>query len=325
MAKQRYINTKLWSDDWVSNLDPVEKLLFIYLLTNERTNICGVYELPLKYMSVETGIEKDMVEKIIKRFEKDGKVIYNNGWAIIANFIEHQAINPKIEKGIAYLLQNEIPEEIKLKLYEVNPNALYYEEIYLPEGRKKNIRKMIKENDTCNVCKRDFKKEDLVVHHKTPRHAGGTNDVKNLEILCVDCHKDTHQDIGYDSLSKPLNYSNSNLNSNSNSNAETASFGNKAKYNPLGAEIIKSFTEIDPKNKNYYSNKTQRSACDFLIEEYGLEEVLKRISILPQLNKLPYFPSIHTPYELKEKWKKLEEAVEREQLKINSKKRDVVF
>ena len=65
MAKARYIHTKFWSDDWISRLDPVEKLLFIYLLTNERTNICGVYELPLKFMAVETGIEKDMVEKIL--------------------------------------------------------------------------------------------------------------------------------------------------------------------------------------------------------------------------------------------------------------------
>jgi hypothetical protein len=101
MARQRYINTKFWSDDWVSHLDPVEKLLFIYLLTNERTNICGVYELPLKYMAVETGIDKDMVEKIMKRFEKDGKVYYDKGWVAIKNFTKHQDTkNEKINTGI---------------------------------------------------------------------------------------------------------------------------------------------------------------------------------------------------------------------------------
>ena len=45
--KQRYVNTRFWNDTYVSSLDPIEKLLFIYLLTNEHTNISGVYEPPL--------------------------------------------------------------------------------------------------------------------------------------------------------------------------------------------------------------------------------------------------------------------------------------
>jgi hypothetical protein len=101
MAKQRYINTKFWSDNWISNLDPIEKLLYLYLLTNERTTIAGIYELPIKIMAVETGIEKDMVEKILKRFEKDDKIVYLSGWIGIKNFTKHQDLNnEKIKKGI---------------------------------------------------------------------------------------------------------------------------------------------------------------------------------------------------------------------------------
>lgn len=107
MAKQRYINTKFWSDDWIANLDPIEKLLFLYLLSNERTNICGIYELPIKYMSVETGIEKEMVEKILKRFEKNGKVYFKDGWVVIRNFQKHQdSGNEKIKIGIENCMNN---------------------------------------------------------------------------------------------------------------------------------------------------------------------------------------------------------------------------
>ena len=88
MAKQRYINTKIWSDSWVSELDPIEKLLFLYILTNERTNIAGIYELPIKIMSIETGIEKQMIENILNRFKKDQRVEFLNGWIIIANFVK---------------------------------------------------------------------------------------------------------------------------------------------------------------------------------------------------------------------------------------------
>jgi hypothetical protein len=62
-------------------------------------------------------------------------------------------------------------------------------------------------------------------------------------------------------------------------------------FNPLGVEILKAFTVVDPTNKTYYSNTTQRAACDFLLSEYGLDNVLKRIGVLPKINKIPYFPT----------------------------------
>jgi len=120
MSKNRYINTKIWSDNYYINLDPIEKLLFMYILTNEKTNICGIYEIPLKIMAVETGIDRDMIEKIFKRFEADNKIKYNNGWVAIRNFIKHQKIsdnpNDKINIGIKTSLENspiELVEWIK--------------------------------------------------------------------------------------------------------------------------------------------------------------------------------------------------------------------
>lgn len=111
MAKQRIINTRFWIDDYTSNLDPIEKLLFLYLLTNTATEICGVYELPLKIMAVDTGIDKDMVEKILKRFEKDSKILYIDGWVCIINFTKHQTKNPSVELGIKRCF-SEVPSHI---------------------------------------------------------------------------------------------------------------------------------------------------------------------------------------------------------------------
>ena len=77
MAKNRMINTRFWNDDYASNLDPTEKLVFLYLLTNDRSTLAGIYELPKKIMAVETGIETEMVAKILSRFEDDGKINYS--------------------------------------------------------------------------------------------------------------------------------------------------------------------------------------------------------------------------------------------------------
>src|SRR3990167_9698107 len=111
MAKIRYINTRFWDDNYTSNLDPIEKLLFLYFLTNTSTNICGIYEIPLKKVAMDTGIEKDMVAKVMERFTKEQKIFYVNGWVGIKNFIKHQSLNPKVKLGIKIGLEA-IPKDI---------------------------------------------------------------------------------------------------------------------------------------------------------------------------------------------------------------------
>lgn len=99
--KQRMVNTRFWDDNYTSNLDPIEKLMFLYFITNTSTTICGIYEIPLKKIAVETGIDKEMVNRILERFKKDQKVFYVDGWIGIKNFIKHQNQNsPKVKKGI---------------------------------------------------------------------------------------------------------------------------------------------------------------------------------------------------------------------------------
>lgn len=101
MANSRMINTRFWDDDYTSNLDPVEKLLFLYFLTNTSTNISGIYEIPIKKIALETGLDRDMVLKILDRFTKDGKIFYYKGWVCLKNFVKNQNQNsPKVKIGI---------------------------------------------------------------------------------------------------------------------------------------------------------------------------------------------------------------------------------
>lgn len=89
----------------------------------------------------------------------------------------------------------------------------------------------------------------------------------------------------------------------------------KIPFSQDGADIIKAFEEVDVKNKTYYNNKTERAAADFLIKEYKKEFVEKVIAILPKTNKLNYIPAITKPSELKEKWVKLRDALEKAKTK----------
>lgn len=112
MAKNRMINTKFWSDGWIVNLDPLERYLYLYFLTNEHTNICGIYELPLRIMARESGIDDDMLNRMIKKMSD--KISYFNGWIYIKNFIKHQKTSGNVKLGIENGLK-EIPKEIMSK------------------------------------------------------------------------------------------------------------------------------------------------------------------------------------------------------------------
>jgi len=90
-------------------------------------------------------------------------------------------------------------------------------------------------------------------------------------------------------------------------------------YNPLGAELIKLFEDINPYCKKFYGNTTQRKACDDLIELYGFEEVSKVIPALVKTNKLPYFPSITTPSQLLQKYQQLKDKWQQKKVELQDK------
>lgn len=116
MAKRRMIDTRFWSDNFIVELNPLDRYLFLYFLTNEHTNICGIYELPLKRIADETGIEKFMIEKMLKRLK--GKVAYIDGWVALKNFAKYQSDNESVKIGIEKA-KSVIPSHILTKVDRV--------------------------------------------------------------------------------------------------------------------------------------------------------------------------------------------------------------
>ena len=112
MAKQRIVNTKFWDDSYIAGLRPIEKLAFLYLLTNPLTNISGVYELPLKRAAFDVGVNANVLNASFSKLEQDGKIVRQGDWVGVVNFIRHQTLNPKVKQGIVLELAK-APEELK--------------------------------------------------------------------------------------------------------------------------------------------------------------------------------------------------------------------
>ncbi len=90
VAKQRYISTEFWRDEYILDLeDPLEKLLLMYCLTNEATNVAGIYKIAMKKITFESGIPKEKVLEILDRLSTDKKIYYVDGWVIISNHPKH--------------------------------------------------------------------------------------------------------------------------------------------------------------------------------------------------------------------------------------------
>ena len=127
MSKLRSVATAFWSDPFIESLTPTEKLLFLYLITNEKTNMLGIYETSINKICFETGIDKNSINKSIELFESAGKIRYINNHIILLKFLKHQNFNTNM-KISAIRLFNTLPENIRLSkafFDESNPSESF--------------------------------------------------------------------------------------------------------------------------------------------------------------------------------------------------------
>jgi len=123
MAKLRSVSTAFWSDPFIEELTPSEKLLYIYFITNEKTNMLGIYELSIKKICFETGLNKETVQKSLETFQRLNKIKYSKNFIILINFIKHQNYNTNMKKAAIQTYLN-LPNELKvsdLTINESNP------------------------------------------------------------------------------------------------------------------------------------------------------------------------------------------------------------
>jgi len=98
--KTRILYTKFWHDNYISGLSIKEKLLFIYLTTNDQVNICGIYELPDRYIKFDLGLRQFELDKIKQKFMEDGKFVFIDGWIKIINHdIYNKFVGEKNDKA----------------------------------------------------------------------------------------------------------------------------------------------------------------------------------------------------------------------------------
>lgn len=195
---QRYISSSFWSDDWVDSLSRDGKLLYMYLLTNECTNIAGVYKITLKRMKDDTGIPRNDIQELLLIFEKCGKAYYFQEYIILPKWPKHQKLGErgKLRLGVIAVLQHlpkEIFDELPKMGYCFDLSVVHNtiigrnEREGLSGTRRSHI--LVERGNQCETC---GSTETLVIHHIKPVSEGGSNENENLKVLCSNCHNLIH-------------------------------------------------------------------------------------------------------------------------------------
>jgi hypothetical protein len=84
MATFRKLHTTYWTDPFVEELTPEQKLFYLYLLGNTKTKQSGIYEISKKYISYEIGFSIKEVTELLQFFQKKKKIIYSESTNEIA-------------------------------------------------------------------------------------------------------------------------------------------------------------------------------------------------------------------------------------------------
>ena len=118
MAKLRSVSTYFWSDPFIEELNSLEKLLFLYLITNDKTNMLGIYESTEKKIAFETGIEITKVKAILLKFESASKIKRVGNYFVLINFMKNQNYNLNMKKS-AIDFYNTLPNHLKISNIQI--------------------------------------------------------------------------------------------------------------------------------------------------------------------------------------------------------------
>lgn len=131
MAKYRNIQFSFWTDGKImDNFTPEDRYFYLYLMTNPHTSLCGCYEITTSQMAVETGYQKDVINKLIVRFTESHDVIrydYKTKEMLILNWYKYNWNESGktmigVEKGIA-AVKNDVFREYLENVRNGNTNV----------------------------------------------------------------------------------------------------------------------------------------------------------------------------------------------------------
>jgi hypothetical protein len=164
--KFRYIHTSIWDDDWFCQLKSDEKVIFIWLFSNSRSGISGIFQFSPFVCARETALSIDVVNKTIEEFANSGKLMIDGEYIWVKNLRKYNNARGELNN-----------KAISNDLNKVTPKMLSaYKEYY-------SFQKPIE------IDEETAPDEDSIDTHSIP--------LEGVSIPIADKDKDKDKDKGY--------------------------------------------------------------------------------------------------------------------------------
>ena len=118
--KTQNIKSTMWIDPKFNKLSTTGKLLWVYFLTSEQSNIAGIFECSISSIADQVGITKKQVIEEINAISKLDMGWHYNDYVILKNRWEYNTLtNNNILSGIRNII-SEIPDKVKKFILELD-------------------------------------------------------------------------------------------------------------------------------------------------------------------------------------------------------------
>jgi hypothetical protein len=112
--KTRIIQTRFWDDEFVSETDIYTQHLYLYLLTSQYINICGIFQLTPAKIMFETKLTANQFETAKINLQKANKVYFYKGWVYVINAKKNNKYCESPKNQIAENSElSHVPDEIR--------------------------------------------------------------------------------------------------------------------------------------------------------------------------------------------------------------------
>lgn len=193
MGIKRIVDTDFWEDPKVVDKFSVEdKYFLLYLMTNPHSSQAGIYRLPKRIISFETGYTLEVIAVLLQRFEEEYKnIMYSNATQEIAvlNSLKYSIV--KGGKPVSDLLKKELSQVDDSKLIQVA-----YE--HLQKFWKKSTRNF--DQTIKLIFEEELKKRRLYYKNDKENDNENVNDNENDN---EESYPDSYNDSYHDSSEPP--------------------------------------------------------------------------------------------------------------------------
>lgn len=127
-------DTGFWSDGDIQIAPPKAKLLHIYFWTNPRKNSIGIYEITLKTIRDDTGLDDDEIRDCLKYFGENVQYDFHNHIVLVLNHFRRQFMKTGVvsPKHIQAAAKNLLSLPVAHPFISAFLNYKYYKVLSIP-------------------------------------------------------------------------------------------------------------------------------------------------------------------------------------------------